>query len=75
MILAYPVLSVSTISEPLEELADWIEGNRQPTFYGQLANDHPISSCSQLYPVSDSPILTPQVDQPPTYDFHDDQYH
>ena len=67
------VESASTFSEPSNSLVDWFIGNPPPSYYGQSISNHPIAHCSQIDPVSDSPLSQP-IDQQPTYDSRPDDH-
>ena len=61
--------SVSTFTEPSQELLDWCVGGPPNEFYDHYGNNHPISQCSQLNPIRDSPWSPPPEEQGPTDDF------
>ena len=60
--------SVSTFTDPSQDLLDWCVGGPPRTSYGSNADDHPITYCGQLNPIRDSPWSPPLEDQGPSVD-------
>ena len=50
--------SVSTFTEPSQELLDWCVGGPPNNSYDRYGNDHPITKCSQLNPIKTQSRLT-----------------
>ena len=61
--------SASTFTKPSQELLDWCVGGLPINFYDRYGNDHPITQCSQLNPIQDSPWSPPPEEQRPTDEF------
>ena len=61
--------SVSTLTEPSQQLLDWSVGGPPNNSYDRFGNDHPITHCSQLNPIRDSPWSLPPEKQGPIDDF------
>ena len=61
--------SFSTLTEPSQELLDWCVGGPPNNSYDRYRNDHPITQCTQLNLIRDSPWSPPPEEQRPTDDF------
>ena len=57
----------SYFTEPSEELIEWFVGSPPSTYSGVQPQQHPIAQCSQIDPVSYSPMSPPLIDQFPNY--------
>ena len=57
----------SYFTEPSEDLIEWFVGSPPSTYTGLQPQQHPIAQCSQIDPVSYSPMSPPLVDQFPNY--------
>ena len=57
--------SISTFTEPSQELLDWCVGGPPINYHDCYIDDHPIAQCSQLNPIRDSPWLPPPEEQTP----------
>ena len=66
--------SISTFTEPPQELLDWCVGGPPSNSYNCYGNDHPITQCSQINPVRDSPWSPPLEKQSLTSDFVNQPY-
>ena len=60
-------ISESYFTEPTEDLIDWFVGSPPSTYTGVQPQRQPIAQCSQLDPVSYSPLSPPLIDQFPNY--------
>ena len=54
-------------TDPSEDLMEWFVGSPPSTYSGLQLQQHPIAQCSQIDPVSYSPMSPPLVDQFPNY--------
>ena len=61
--------SASTFTEPSQELLDWCVGGLPGNSYNRYGNGHPITQCSQLNPIRDSPWSPSPEEQIPTDEF------
>ena len=66
--------SISTFTEPPQELLDWCVGGPPNNDHDCYTDDHPIAQCSQLNPIRDSPWSTPPEKQAPAANFVNQQY-
>ena len=67
--------SISTFTEPVQDLLEWCVGGPPDDSYDCYGNIQPITQCSRLIPVRDSPFALPLEEQKPTNDFSSQQYH
>ena len=57
----------SYFTEPSEVLIEWFVGSPPSTYSGVQPQQHPIAQCSQIDPVSYSPMSPQLIDQFPNY--------
>ena len=57
--------SISTFTEPSQELLDWCVGGPPINYHDCYIDDHPMAQCSQLNPIRDSPWSPPPEEQTP----------
>ena len=66
--------SISTFTEPPQELLDWCVGGPPINYHGCYADDHPTAQCSQLNPIRDSSWSPPPEGQAPATNFLTQHY-
>ena len=57
------IVSISTFTDPSQDLLDWCAVGPPRTHYDSGVNNHPIAQCGQLNPKQDSPWSPPMEDQ------------
>ena len=62
--------SISTFTDPSQDLLDWCAGGPPRIHYDSSVNNHPIVQCGHLNPIRDSPWSPPLEDQRPSNDVH-----
>ena len=60
--------SITTFTDPSQDLLEWCAGGPPGTTYNPNENDHPITKCYGLNPIRDSPWSPPLEDQGPSSD-------
>ena len=65
--------SISTFTEPSQDLLEWYVGGPPSDSYYYYGNNHPITQCSQINPVRHMPWSPPLEEQRPTNELDSQQ--